>query len=258
MAETSKPSPDRVEAKRERSTIDFPYLDLDDSVEITKGVHAVGGTSCQKEQLAAQLGQSATSGGFHLRITTSKMFGFLMYERGTITLTDLGLKACDSQQEKAARVEAFLTIPLYKAVYEKYKTATLPPTSGLETEMVSLGVASKQKERARQVFQRSAKQAGFFDFGPEKLILPFTARKVSKPATAEQAHGPKESEKQQFRDIPEWHPFIEGLLKTLPDAETEWPVEDRKKWLQAAANIFDLIYTSATKGSLKIETENNG
>jgi len=34
------------------------------------------------------------------------------------------------------------------------------------------------------------------------------------------------------------------LLKTLPDPETEknWPLAQRVKWLQTAANIFDLIY----------------
>jgi hypothetical protein len=44
------------------------------------------------------------------------------------------------------------------------------------------------------------------------------------------------------------HPFIQGLLKTLPEPETNWAAEGRAKWLQAAANIFDLVY----KGSGEI------
>ena len=54
-----------------------------------------------------------------------------------------------------------------------------------------------------------------------------------------------------------YHPFIEGLIKTLPKPETEWPIEARRKWLQAASNIFDLIYedSDANKGSLKIEVQ---
>jgi|SRR5579885_3055409 len=39
------------------------------------------------------------------------------------------------------------------------------------------------------------------------------------------------------------HPFVQGLLKTLPEPESEWPAAARVKWLQTAANIFDLIYT---------------
>lgn len=42
------------------------------------------------------------------------------------------------------------------------------------------------------------------------------------------------------------HPFIEGLLKTLPESETEWTLAGRVKWLQAASNIFGLIYTDTS------------
>src|SRR3546814_3404924 len=42
------------------------------------------------------------------------------------------------------------------------------------------------------------------------------------------------------------HPFIRGLLDKLPEPETEWAMHGtagRIKWLQTAANIFDMIYT---------------
>jgi hypothetical protein len=32
------------------------------------------------------------------------------------------------------------------------------------------------------------------------------------------------------------------LLQTLPETGNEWPANERAKWLQTAANIFDLIY----------------
>ena len=43
------------------------------------------------------------------------------------------------------------------------------------------------------------------------------------------------------------HPFIQGLLDTIPSIpdpkeKPDWPVPDRVKWLQTAANIFHLIY----------------
>ncbi|HVJ09250.1 MAG TPA: hypothetical protein VM554_12790 [Acidisarcina sp.] len=40
------------------------------------------------------------------------------------------------------------------------------------------------------------------------------------------------------------HPFIEGLLKTLPQPETAWGIDDRTKWIRAAASIFDVIYSA--------------
>jgi hypothetical protein len=50
---------------------------------------------------------------------------------------------------------------------------------------------------------------------------------------------------------PPRHPFIEGLLKTLPEPDDDWPAAGRVKWLQTAANIFDLIYKG--DGGIKIE-----
>ena len=38
------------------------------------------------------------------------------------------------------------------------------------------------------------------------------------------------------------HPFIVGLLDTLPEPASVWPKPDRQKWLQTAENIFSLIY----------------
>jgi len=239
MAQPATQAAEQPDNKRERSTIEFPYLDLDDALEIVKAVHTVSGNVCQKDQLAAQLNQSATSGAFNLRLTTAKMFGLLSYERGTITLTNLGKQAADTRNEKAARVNAFLNIPLYKAVYDEYKGRTLPPVTALETEMVRLGVAPKQKDRARQVFQRSAKQAGFFAFQPDRLVEPPTSGKLE-TLKEEGARGNAKPEFQARNEV--LHPAIEGLLKTLPAAQTQWPAESRKKWLQAAENILDLIY----------------
>ena len=46
-----------------------------------------------------------------------------------------------------------------------------------------------------------------------------------------------------------YHPFIEGLLATLPEPGTIWTIEGRAAWLQAAAHNFMLIY----QGDGKIE-----
>jgi hypothetical protein len=101
--------------------IAFPYLDLNDSIEIAKGVHELTGANCQWDQLAEKLNQPTTGGAFRQRVMTAKMFGFVTYSQGTITLTPLGSRLCDPQQEAAAKSEAFLNVPLYKAVYEQFR-----------------------------------------------------------------------------------------------------------------------------------------
>jgi hypothetical protein len=41
---------------------------------------------------------------------------------------------------------------------------------------------------------------------------------------------------------PGLHPFVQGLLKELPNAGDVWPEDQRKLWLDTAASIFKMIY----------------
>jgi hypothetical protein len=50
-----------------------------------------------------------------------------------------------------------------------------------------------------------------------------------------------------------YHPFIEGLLKTLPKTGEKWALRDRAKWLKLAGNAFDLIYEGDMEGSITIK-----
>jgi hypothetical protein len=103
----------------------------------------------------------------------------------------------------------------------------------------------------------SAKQAGFFLHGEDRLVRPaLQPGPGTKPTettnqngdTNERVIDKKNGGGKGGGEPPDLHPFIQGLLKTLPNPETEtgekkdWPLAQRVKWLQTAANIFDLIY----------------
>jgi hypothetical protein len=82
-------------AKRERSTIEFPYNDLDNAVGIAKGIERAGGTACALDQLAAVLSVTV-SGPFRQRVANAKTFGFIDTERGgQVRLTELGRAVAD-------------------------------------------------------------------------------------------------------------------------------------------------------------------
>src|SRR5208283_3489681 len=131
-----------------------------------------------------------------------------------------------------AKAEAFLNVPLYKAVYEQFRNVTLPAVPALDNAMAGMGVAQKQKEKARQVFQRSAAQAGYFALGQNRLVAPAIKNSAATPAFV-QPDPPAEDDKKKKRakdeDGEPLHPFIEGLLKKLPPADSEWPNEKRAK-----------------------------
>ncbi|MGE3897487.1 MAG: hypothetical protein AB7F39_06225 [Variibacter sp.] len=71
-----------------------------------------------------------------------------------------------------------MSVPLFKAVYDKYRGTVLPPAAALERDMVGLGVSEKQRDRARQVLERSADLSGFFESGKTKLVMPAIAEGV--------------------------------------------------------------------------------
>jgi len=255
------------DTKRERSTIEFPYLDLDAAVEVAKAVYQVGGKSCGWDQLAAQLKQAAAGGGFRMRVMTAKTFGLLTYGQGTVTLTELGQRLNDPQQEKAAKADAFLKVPLYSKIYENYKNTTLPPSDALENEIVKIGVAPKQKGKARQAFQRSAQSADYFWSGSNRLVRPSikgsagAAPSPAKPEDEEpEDRGKSDKEKERERETKtRLHPLIEGLLKELPEPKTEWPLDDRRNWLEMVSSIFNVIYKTSddSRGSLRVTVEKN-
>lgn len=239
---------------RTRSTIEFPYNDQDDAVSVAKAILDNAGLECSVDQLAAYLKQSATSGAFRLKLSAARHFGLVETERGgRVSLTDLGQRAADPEQEAQARAESFLRVELYREVFDKFKGYRLPPRKGLEKEMVGFGVSPKQADKARQAFERSADQAGYFQHGNDRLVEP--AFRIQKPDT--KPLGEEEAGSGGGGGVGgggnggggndlELHPFIRGLLETLPEPGTEWAKEKRKEWIDAADQIFKLIYKEPT------------
>jgi hypothetical protein len=247
-AARSAQSDEEGDDKRERSTIQFPYNDLDDAVVIAKAVHENAGLSCTIDQLAAYVKNSLTSGAFRLRVSNASIFGLTENERGEIRLTPLGRRIADSSQEGVARTEAFLTVPLYARIHENYKGFTLPGAAALEKFMREVGVSGKQTGKARQAFMRSARQAGFFAHGEDRLVRPAERNPGTKPI--EETRNETESPKNETRTgggdgggtRPDIDPIIRGLLARLPKSGEVWPKAQRKLWLQLLEGSFELIY----------------
>lgn len=248
-----------AEGRRERSTISFPYGDLDNAIEVARAINNNAGVSCTVEQLAAYMGQTGTSGAFRLNLSTARIFGLTELEKGQISLTDLGRRIVDPAQEPRARTESFLKVPLYDAIYTRYKQHMLPPAAALEREMGSLGVSSKQTDKARQAFERSAQQAGFFAHGRERLVLP--AFRNAAPETLKVESNPESlPPSNQYGGGggggKPLDPLIQGLLNRLPEPDTEWHLHDQAKWLQAVSHAFALMYKTPGTDRIQVSVIN--
>lgn len=239
--------------KREQSTIAFPYHDLDSSSEVARALYNRSGLgSCDLDELAAEMAQ-VISGTFRVKVGAARTFGLIDKDgRATVKLSDLGRAIITDDGAAAAKVEAFMAVPLYAKLYDAYKGQRIPPMKALEREMAALGVAVKQTDKARQAFERSARQAGFFNAGSDRLVRPRVDAPNGEKPQEERRDAGAEEERQRPRDKDAGgggggnggghHPLIEGLLITLPKIGESWPEADRKAWLTMAESIFAMIY----------------
>lgn len=148
--------------KRDRTLIEFPYTDLNRASELTAMLAQAGGKVwIEQTQLAVAMDMSAGGGTFRGRLSAARMFGFIETEGGKVRISDLGLHLLEESTESAAKVEAFLKVPLYRAMYDSYNGFALPPAAAIERQMQTFGVPPKQAERARQAFASSANAAGY-------------------------------------------------------------------------------------------------
>jgi hypothetical protein len=110
-------------------------------------------------------------------------------------------------------------------------------------------VSEKVKDRARQNFDRSAEQAGFFEHGKNRLVMPAVVsgrdvwreeEKSREETTGGGSGGGKD-------------PLIAALIQKLPDSGTDWPIDDRVMWLQMISMAFQMAY--GQKDVIKITKE---
>lgn len=253
---------------RDVSTIAFPYLTLADAIAVAGVIHAKGAVAITRDQLAAAMGQQIGSGAFANKIGAARMFGLIETVSGKYQLTRLGFDIVSSDEARvsAAKMRSFLNVPLYRRAYDEFHNGQLPPRPlGLESAFVTFGVAPKQKERARRAFDNSARLAGFFEHGEDRLIQPVLGIMQENADMIRHAFGPAkktaEMPPEQHADAVTMppaaeHPFIEGLLLSLPKLGDPWVATDRAKWLQAAAAGFDLMYKGG--GPISITADPKG
>jgi hypothetical protein len=238
------PNDDGMTAERERSTIQFPYMNLVDALEMAEAVHDnVGVGHCTEDQLAAWMNLSPKSSGFRVRVSTAKMFGLIESTGvGAFSLTALGRSIIDPAQSRRAKVEAFLNVPLYKLVYDSYKGGVVPPTAAFERDIRKWGVAEKQTSRARQAFERSADVAGFYESGRNRLVIPAAASFKGEDSEPKEREGGGGGNGGGQPPPPKLDPIIKGLIDRLPPSGDVWPSAERELWLTILKSSFQLVY----------------
>ena len=171
-------------------------------------------------------------------------------ERGEVRLTALGRRIANSAQETVARVDAFMNVPLYDRIFKNHEGFSLPGAEALEKFMRDIGVSSKQTGRARQAFMRSAKQAGFFAHGEDRLVRPALAGPGTKPIDSSEPE--KDVVKKSGGGSGPDDPLIQALIQKLPHTGP-WAVDERVTWLKMLAMAFQITYGQEQNIEIKKE-----
>jgi hypothetical protein len=255
--EGQEPAPYTSKKERLQSSIQFPYGDLETAISIAESMHNSGYQECAPDQLAAAMNQQASSGNFRQKVSTARAFGLVHTSPGRIAITELGYSVLDPAQQRKARVDAFLIIELYRRLYDDFRGKQLPPRpAALERAFEGYGVSPKQTAKARHAFDRSAKQAGFFDHGNDRLVIPGDIPAQSTPVAKETRDVPFEEHRGGGTGggeiPPHLDPLIVALLHKVPTGKT-WSIPDRAKWLRALAMNLSFVYESDAEDSREIE-----
>lgn len=233
-------------AQRQRSTIGFPYSDFESAAAVAQAIHGnVGhGTCSATAQLAPWMGQSPKSSSFRTQLAAARLFGLIESENAeSYKLTPLGTRVVDPAQARAAKAESFLKVPLFAALFEKYKGGVTPPSAALEREIAALGVSEKQKARARQVFESSATQTGFREQGPNRLVMPAVVVLPPPPGGEPPGNGGGGGGGGGGSGLQlDLDPLLIALLQKIPPQGQEWPQERRLRWFKTFAMNVSQVY----------------
>lgn len=261
MAELKVIDPNATKTPRgpgAKSETQYPYFDLNDSIDVVRAVHERGGGTCSRAQLAAFLDYKTTkSGTFISRIYAAKQFGLVEFNGEAVSSTDRAsriLHPVFPEDESAARVECFLGVPLFSRVFQTFDGKQLPADVGLENSLkTTFGIVPDRVKPALRVMMNSAEQAGFFATTGNKsrMIRPVIAQgspavKSDPPPAAKpelqteiQKHGGGGGD---GGTPPGVHPALVAMLRELPRSGNEWPKIKKDRFLTAFRSILDVVY----------------
>jgi hypothetical protein len=245
--------------KRAISGVAYPYFDHDTSIKVAEVIQNVGGGSCASDFLAAKLGYASIRSGTYLtRVAAARMFGYVSTSDGNFFVTERGraiVSPVMPEDSVVAKVEGFLSVPLFSRVFDEFKGKQLPPDVGLGNLFLNTyKIVPDRVDSALRVFLSSAEQCGFFQSGRDRLIKPSVSQSHVKPPVTPET--PATQELPLPADKPRGggggdggaggvDTAIIGLLRKLPAQGEGWTTAEQNRFLTAFTHTIQFLYPTA-------------
>lgn len=258
MAEIAevKQAPSQKGKPKPHSEIASPYYNLDKAIELAQTMFAEAGGTCDRAQLAGLLKYSGVkNGGFLSRVSSAKMFGVIEENAERLTLTERAkqiLSPVLPTDAERAKVEAFLSVELFKKIYEQFKGQTLPTDVGLKNLLrTQYGIIEDRIVPTLRVMMDSAESSGLFKLAGNRsrMTLPILPSTEATPAPLPDI--PKSIQKSQDSYSGGGgngnggggiDPAFVGLLKNLPPAGSKLGPKRRKALTDAFTSTVNFLY----------------
>jgi len=162
-------APQPARRSRVKAEHRYPIYDLESSIAVARAIREQGGGSADQPHLASFLRYSSTkSGSFITRIAAARLFGLIENKERLLVATPLANAIIapehPGRDDVRARFEAFMAVPLYRSLYDRYKDTQLPPEMGLRNAMeTQYGIPRARTQLAYRVLMDSAGQAGLYE-----------------------------------------------------------------------------------------------
>ena len=146
-----------------RSAYLFPSYDFGIARKIAERIERDGAGSLAEATLAVALGSSAKSSGFRLRVLAAKHFGLLNKRGNMLETTPLAkaiIKPKNDSERNSSIIEAFLRVPLFQEIANRYKGQPLPQGASFRNILErELGIQPNRVTEAERVFTDSCREA---------------------------------------------------------------------------------------------------
>ncbi len=149
--------------QRQRSAYLFPAYGFTTALDIARRVEESGGGTLSEETLALNLGLSAKSSGFRLKSLAARQFQLITKQGDTLATTSVSkaiFKPTSNEDAMRGYRMAFLSIPLFKAVAERYRGQRLPDSQTLRNVLErEFQVEHARVQQAERMLLDSARDA---------------------------------------------------------------------------------------------------